>query len=128
MKRFLMMSSVLGSLFALAVVAYAHGDTHEEKVTLTGEVLDLTCYFQHPKSGQGPEHTACARQCINKGLPAGLKVGKKIYLLLGKGHDPVANVISGVAGKHATVTGALIVQGGIEAIVVDKASEARGAR
>lgn len=117
-----------GLLFAFSAVAYAHGDTHDKNVTLTGEVLDLTCYFQHPKSGQGPEHTACARQCINKGLPAGLKVGNKIYLLLGKGHDPVADVIAAVAGKRATITGALIKQGGIEAVVVEQASEARSGK
>ncbi len=126
--RILLVTLTFGSLIAFSTVVQAHGDRHENEVSLTGEVLDLTCYFQHPKSGQGPEHAACARQCINKGLPAGLKVGKKIYLLLGKGHDPAADVIAAVAGKQATVTGALIKQGGMEAIVVEKAVEARSGK
>lgn len=122
----ILQSLVLVGFFGVVATAYAHGDEHKEKVTLTGEVLDLACYFQHPKTGSGPEHTACARQCINKGLPAGLKVGKKLYLLLGKGHDPVADVISSVAGKQATITGALIEQHGVKAIVVEKATEVKG--
>src|SRR5271156_2210414 len=39
--------------------------------TITGEVVDLACYFQDAASG--PEHAACARRCIESGLPVGIK-------------------------------------------------------
>lgn len=84
----------------------------------TGEIMDLACYLQHPESGQGAEHAACAAQCINKGLPAGLKVGTKLYLLVGKGHDSVADKLAPLAGKQAKITGQLLEQEGLQAIIV----------
>jgi hypothetical protein len=50
--------------------------------TVTGEVVDLACYFQDGASG--PEHAACARRCIEAGLPVGIRInGGKTYLLIG---------------------------------------------
>ena len=50
--------------------------------TVTGEVVDLACYFQNGASG--PDHAACARRCIESGLPVGLKTSSgKTYLLIG---------------------------------------------
>jgi hypothetical protein len=49
---------------------------------ISGEVVDLACYFQDAASG--PEHAACARRCIESGLPVGIKTRSgKTYLLLG---------------------------------------------
>lgn len=97
--------------------AHAHGDA-AKPVTVVGEVIDLACYLQHPKTGQGAEHAQCARQCINKGLPAGLKVGEKLYLLLGSGHDAIVNKVAPLAGKQATVTGTIITRDGFPALVL----------
>ena len=123
-------------LFLLVVSANAgsdghgHGDAgkaqgggqHVEgsKVTLTGEVMDLACYMQHPKMGQGPDHAGCARQCIKKGLPAGFKVGNDLYLLIGGGHGPIAEKIAPFAGKKATVTGKVLGQDGMKTLVMEK--------
>lgn len=114
----------LAAIVALTLApltAFAHGKKHEEKpqtVTLTGEVMDLVCYMQHPESGQGAEHAQCAKQCINKGLPPGLKVGEQLYLLMGEGHASIIEQVAPLAGKQAKVTGRIIEQAGLKALVV----------
>jgi len=109
-------------------VAYAHGKNHDEeaKVSLTGEVVDLVCYMQHPASGQGPDHAACAQQCINKGLPSGLKVGDQLYLLMGEGHASIVEKVAPLAGKRATVAGTVIDHGGMKALVIHEIKPAGG--
>lgn len=86
---------------------------------LTGEVMDLVCFMQHPESGQGPDHANCARQCIQKGLPAGLKVGSQLYLLMAKGHGSIVDQVAEHAGKQATVTGKVIDRDGMKALIVE---------
>ena len=95
-----------------------HGAHAKALQTLTGEVMDLACFMQHPKTGQGPEHAKCAAQCINKGLPAGLKVGDKLYLLMGKGHDSITDKLAALAGQQATFKGMVIERGGMTTLVV----------
>src|SRR5699024_11503361 len=55
--------------------------------TITGEVLDMSCYMDHGAKGQG--HKKCAQGCLDKGLPAGiLAKNGKVYLLveIGRAH------------------------------------------
>lgn len=52
------------------------------EIAVKGEVLDLTCYVAYNLSG--PEHASCARDCIKRGLPVGIKAEDgKVYLLTG---------------------------------------------
>jgi hypothetical protein len=92
--------------------------------TLTGEVMDLACYVQHPATGQGATHAGCAKQCISKGLPAGLKVGDKLYLLMAKGHGSLVDQVAPLAGKNASITGKVIESGGMSTLVVESVSPA----
>ena len=53
-------------MLALALLSRpALADDHEEEkakdVTLTGEVLDLTCFLEH--GGKGESHASCAKSC-----------------------------------------------------------------
>jgi hypothetical protein len=55
--------------------------------SVTGEVIDMACYFDD--GGSGPAHAACARACIASGLPVGLKAKDgTIYVLIGKQEPP----------------------------------------
>lgn len=118
-----MIRSIALSLFAVLLLlaapeALGHGATGTE-ATFTGEVLDLACFMQHPEDGQGPGHAACAKQCIRKGLPAGLKTDDgTVLLLMGKGHDSIVEQITPLAGKRAVVTGVRVTSGGLAAIVL----------
>jgi hypothetical protein len=66
--------------------------------SVTGEVIDMACYFDDGASG--PDHAVCARMCIASGLPVGLK-GKdgKIYVLIGKQVPPSSQP----AAKHESL-------------------------
>ncbi len=55
-------------------------------VTVTGEILDLSCYLQLGKHGD--KHSSCGKKCLTNGQPIGLvtKAGD-IYLLIDEEHD-----------------------------------------
>lgn len=97
-----------------------------EIVTVTGEVIDYSCYLQLGK--HGAKHKDCGTKCLRNGQPIGLlaKDGS-IYLLMDEEHDPrrdgqtslrdaaiehFAQVVQ-VTGTRTTVDGqkALYVQG-----------------
>lgn len=56
-------------------------------VTVTGEIIDLSCYLQLGKHGD--KHKACGTKCIQNGQPIGLltKDGT-VYMLMAEEHDP----------------------------------------
>ena len=55
--------------------------------TVTGEIIDLSCYLQLGKHGE--KHKSCGQKCLTAGMPIGLlaKDGS-IYLLMEEEHDP----------------------------------------
>ena len=55
--------------------------------TVTGEVIDLSCYLQLGKHGD--KHKSCGQKCLAAGQPIGLlaKDGN-IYMLMEEEHDP----------------------------------------
>jgi hypothetical protein len=66
--------------------------------SVTGEFIDMACYFDDGASGPG--HAECARMCIASGLPVGLK-GRdgKIYVLIGNQVPPGSKP----AAKHESL-------------------------
>ena len=70
--------------------------------SVTGEVIDMACYFDDGASG--PDHAACARMCIASGLPVGLKAKDgTIYVLIGKQEPPSPQP----AAKHESLNARL---------------------
>jgi hypothetical protein len=93
--------------------------------SVTGEVIDMACYFDDGASG--PAHAACARMCIASGLPVGLKAKNgKIYVLIGKQEPPSAKPaakheslnaqLAPYAAKIVTVTGTIVSKEGVNVI------------
>jgi hypothetical protein len=107
---------------AQAVQAGAAGEHDQEKakeVTLKGEVLDMFCYMKHPESGQGPDHAKCATSCINKGLPIGfLAEDGSVYLIIGKDHEPAAEMVADFTGKQSLLTGTVFEHHGVKSIEI----------
>lgn len=94
-----------------------HGKTEGKKeVTMTGEILDMYCFMNHPDTGQGPDHAKCAASCINKGLPIGFMSNGEVYLVTGKDHDPVASMVAEYAGKQSKVKGIVTTHHGVKAL------------
>jgi hypothetical protein len=91
---------------ALAMNLWQRG-THQvvqgQEIVVKGEVLDMTCYIAHNFSG--PQHAECAKTCIRKGLPVGLKgEDGKVYLLVGE-KQPVNAELADYAAKTVTIRG-----------------------
>jgi len=87
--------------------------------TLTGEVVDLTCYLRAP-SVRGPAHQKCAATCARK-CPIGIVTSDGKVVLLLEDHDapkPYADAIAKVAQTIA-VEGDAVTQGGMPGIVVE---------
>ncbi len=74
-----------------------------QEIVVKGEVLDMTCYIAHHLSG--PQHAECAKKCIRKGLPVGIKgEDGKIYLLVGE-KEAVNAELADYAAKTVTIRG-----------------------
>ena len=93
--------------------------------TVTGEVIDMACYFDD--GGSGPDHAACARMCIASGLPVGLKTKNgNIYVLIGKQeppspvpaakHESLNAQLAPYAAKIVTVSGTIVSKRGVNVI------------
>jgi hypothetical protein len=87
-----------------------------KEVTLVGEVLDLYCFMKHPVNGQGAEHAKCAQNCIRKGLPIGFLADGKVYVVVGKEHESVGDLVVEFAGTQATLTGTIFNHHGVMGI------------
>jgi hypothetical protein len=82
----------------------------------------MTCYIAYNMSG--PEHAACARDCIRKGLPVGIK-GKdgKVYLLVGpnwRRGEPLNSQLAEYAAKTVTVKGKVGTRDGFAQLQVEE--------
>ena len=89
-----------------------------QEIVVRGEVLDMTCYIAHNLSG--PQHAECARDCIRKGLPVGIKgEDGKTYLLVGK-TQPVNAELADYAAKTVTIRGKETIRDGFAQLQVEE--------
>jgi hypothetical protein len=70
------------------VAAAVDGKPLAGKVTtITGEIVDYSCYLQVGK--HGGKHRDCGQKCLRNGQPIGLLTKEgKLYLLMEEEHDP----------------------------------------
>jgi hypothetical protein len=55
--------------------------------TLTGEIIDFSCYLEVGKHGE--KHRDCAQKCFRAGQPIGLLTqAGELYMLMEEEHDP----------------------------------------
>ncbi len=102
-----------------------------EPVTITGEVVDTTCYLLH--DGRGPEHRDCAVTCVKAGSPAAILDDRSHELVLPltpvsaeshHGKRPDEPLLPYV-GKRVRVRGTMVRRGGVQAIIIEKVEETR---
>jgi hypothetical protein len=90
-----------------------------KEITVKGEVLDMTCYIAQNLSG--PQHAQCARECIRRGLPAGIKTNAgKVYLLTGKPGDSINAELADYAAQIVTVRGKETTRDGFAQLQVEE--------
>lgn len=110
---------VAGSAWA----AKGHMDPAGKAETISGELLDMSCYMMH--EGKGKKHAKCAAACVAGGAPVGLltKDGK-VYLVVGNHEDEKPYVeAKALVGGDAKLTGTVYTRGGLTAIIVSKAEK-----
>ena len=93
-------------------------------VTITGEVVDVSCYLQLGKRGEA--HIPCGQKCVRTGQPIGLVTDRgQLYLLISEEHHPrrdgtasLRDRFADLMGRRVTVSGMLQRQNGYRAIFV----------
>ncbi len=79
--------------------------------TITGEVVDVSCYMQLGKTGE--KHIDCGSKCARAGQPIGvLTAQKELYLVMPEEHHPrrdgqisLKDAFAEQMGKQVRVTG-----------------------
>lgn len=122
MKKFFAVLMMLGFV-AASTAALADDmkmdDGKAKKETLTGTLVDIACYLDDGDTGN--DHggmTACGTECLKGGSPAGLLVGKKLYILAFP-----AGVFANYVGQNMELTGTVYGDTNfipVKAAVVDK--------
>ena len=81
--------------------------------TITGELVDVSCYLQLGKKGEA--HIPCGSDCIRHGQPAGILASDgKVTILFVEEHDPrrkgeidVKEKLASLVAKQVTASGML---------------------
>jgi len=91
---------------------------NDERETIAGEIVDLSCYFDNKEKGSS--HKKCALSCVKKGLPMGILTDKKQLYLLIKNHDRPEAYQEAIynAAESVLVRGKTYNLGGLQAIKV----------
>jgi hypothetical protein len=125
MKTRRIVGAVTSSLSIVALAAVLHLSNQpagaQEAITVSGEILDLSCYLS--KGSKGARHKTCAKMCAEKGLPIGvLTESGEVYLLLEDHDNPDPyDALKKLAGSDAEVGGKKFVRSGMQSIVVQEA-------
>jgi hypothetical protein len=93
-------------------------------LTLTGEVVDVSCYTQLGKRGEA--HKACGAMCVASGSPAGLLTADgTLYILMPEPHHPrrdgkasLAQYLSQKMSQTLTFSGMASDHGGIHTLFI----------
>jgi hypothetical protein len=109
----LMVAALVGLTTRLAIAQETEKSSGQE-ATVTGEVIDMSCYIDHGAAGE--KHAACAKKCIASGLPVGIKANDgKTYLLIGD-HKPLNSELVDDAAKTVSVKGKIVSRDSINMI------------
>lgn len=100
-------------------------------LTVTGEVVDVSCYTQLGKRGEG--HKACGTKCVASGSPAGLLTAEgTLYILMPEPHHPrrdgqasLAKYLSEKMAQTLTFSGMASHHGGIHTLFIPVPAEAK---
>ena len=95
--------------------------------TVTGEVVDVSCYLQLGKRGEA--HIACGSKCIANGQPIGIVDAEdNLYIVMAEEHHPrrdgqveLKTVLGPLLAKQVTLTGMMTEMKGWRALFVQAA-------
>jgi len=96
------------TLVTVFTIASPFAQPKGERVTVTGEVVEMWCYLE--AGDRGAAKKACATACAKAGNPVALVDDKgELYLLAGlKSHQPAQELLLDKMSERVTVTGTLV--------------------
>jgi len=81
----------------------------QEKISVSGEIVDPKCFFGVMKPGEGKTHRSCAIRCIAGGIPPVFKTDSSGYfLLVNEKNEPVSSEIVNIVGDQVVLEGVTI--------------------
>lgn len=112
------MRIVIALLAATAFAALAHDDGKAKAIIVTGLVVDTGCYLSHDSSGD--QHRECATACARAGVPLAIREQKTsvLYLPVAVDHKNQNEKLMPFIEKRVTVSGTLMVKGGLKGIAI----------
>ena len=113
MHKLMTKSAILVCCVLLSFSSFAQDET------VTGEIVDLSCYVANGAKGDG--HAQCAKSCLGSGKPMGLLTEKGDVILLVPGSQ--SELLISLAGQQAEVKGKKSARGGMTMIVVTEAKK-----
>jgi type 1 fimbria pilin len=120
-KRILGAALVLVLLSAMPLVAQQAPaqQPQGDKMTLTGQVIDVNCYTTHMQ--QGAAHKACAKACANKGVGLAILASDgTIYMpVSAKPADPQTPRLVPFVEEKVKITGTHRMQNGLHTIEIE---------
>lgn len=130
MRRSIMTAAVavaLGTALGTVGPAAAQegpGKDSARDITLTADVVDLSCRLVHGLSGE--DHRMCAQVCADKGIPLALFANGEVLMPVSMGMPGVGSndQLRPFAEQRVTVKGKLIERGGLKAIVIESIERA----
>ena len=125
LKKLFMILTLLGLVSGYAFadeMANKDQDAKGKTITVQGTLVDTSCYFEEGQKGDEHDNMkACGKDCLNSGVPAGVVVGDKVYILIFP-----AKAFADYAGKIVEIKGESYGDNLIhpkKAFVVDKAGK-----
>jgi hypothetical protein len=90
-----------------------------ERVTVTGEVVEMWCYLE--AGDRGPAKKACATACAKAGNPVALVDDTgELFLLAGlQSHQPAQELLIDKMSERVTVSGTLVKNPEVQMIYIE---------
>ena len=123
MRRLFAIFFVVAALVSTGAAQGKHSEKSAKpagkETTVTGEVVDVSCYLAH--GAKGADHQGCAEACIKAGGPVGIlsSTGKLYLSVMPDDHSagPSAKLMDYV-GKQVKATGMLRTKAGVNGIMI----------
>jgi hypothetical protein len=115
MARWLVTAAVIVNLGT----AWADGQPRGERVSITGEPVDMWCYLEG--GDRGAAKKTCATACARAGNPIAIVDAKgNLYVAAGlKDHQPAQVLLLDKMSEQVTVSGALVTKAGVQMIYIE---------
>jgi hypothetical protein len=123
MKHVLLFLFVIVSCSS-AIAGGKKPDMAAKETTISGEVVDVSCYLAH--GAKGADHQSCAVSCAKAGGPVGIVSDKgKLYVsVMPDDHSGGPNEkLMDHIGKHVNVTGIVRSKAGVNGMMITKVED-----